>query len=134
MLRMSYMPSDFHPIVLMIGQAEGVRSLADALDAFAGDGDPLALRDGRGIVSEDTEVTLRVPDNGRIGMFPPAAGRDLDWWLTRDDAAAFADEVRALADGGAPSGSVALDCDVLGEVVVKVSIGEWEEGFLDPGA
>jgi hypothetical protein len=131
MLRMSYMPSDFHPIVLMIGSASDILSLSKCLRAFSSDGAPRALVADGGIASRDTEVVLREPASDGIGMFPRASSRCLDWYLTRPDAAALAEEVEALAAENAPSGSVTLECGRLDEVRVKVSIGEWEEGFLE---
>ena len=129
MLRMGYMPSDLNPMVLMIGAAEDLSQLIGCLSAFAEDGDDRRLCADCGVGMQGTEVVLTDAPEGRIGLFADADGA-LAWRLTRADAAAFADEVAGLACADAPSGSVTLECDRLGEIRVKVSIGEWEDSVL----
>lgn len=132
MLRMSYMPSDFHPVLLVLGQHAELQRFSDALARFAGTGQETALVADGHVFSTDTEVILReLDDRHRYGLWPDADRAGLLYWsLPREDAAAFAAEVADLAASGAPAGSVTLECDLLGEVKAKVSIGEWEDHFL----
>jgi|TARA_R110002072_G_scaffold301937_1_gene482970 hypothetical protein len=130
---MSYMPSDFHPILLVLGQTEDLMVLADALEKFSEQGGQLVLND-EGVQSTDTRVELceREPDGGeKLGLWPKNSGSmELAWRLPVGYARIFSDEVANLSASGEPAGSTTLECDVLGEVRVKVSIGEWEETYL----
>lgn len=133
MLRMSYMPSDFHPILLVLGQAEDLMVLANALEKFSEQGGQMDLND-EGVQSTDTRVELREqePDGGeKLGLWPKSSGSmELAWHLPVGYARIFSDEVANLSASDDPAGSTTLECDVLGEVRVKVSIGEWEETYL----
>lgn len=134
MLRMSYMPSDFHPILLVLGQKPELLGLAAVFERFAEQGGPISLT-AAGVFSTDTEVTLEeLPEDTaqRPGLWPRAdAPGALVWWLPRTFAWIFANEIANLATSAEPAGSVTLECDQLGEVRAKVSIGEWEEGYLE---
>lgn len=133
MLRMSFMPSDFHPILLVLGQAEELIVLANALDKFSQQGGRLVLND-EGLHSTDTRVELQEHDTDackKVGLWPTSpGGMELEWNLPLAYARIFSDEVANLAKSGEVAGSTTLECDVLGEVRVKVSIGEWEENYL----
>lgn len=133
MLRMGYMPSDFHPVLLVLGNHEDLGRFADMLDAFASDGTARKLAAEGHVHSTDTEVVLRsMHDEHRYGLWQDAHdGGLLNWTLPREDAEAFAAEIAELAASGAPAGSVTLECDLLNEIKVKVSIGEWEDHFLE---
>lgn len=133
MLRMSFMPSDFHPILLVLGQADELMALADALEKFSEQGGRLVLND-EGVHSTDTRVELQEtePNAGeKLGLWPASPGSmELAWRLPMAYARIFSHEVANLANSGEPAGSTTLECDILGEVRVKVSIGEWEENYL----
>jgi len=133
MLRMSFMPSDFHPILLVLGRAEELMALADAFERFSETGGHLALNDA-GLFSTDTRVALEEcdPEAGvKPGLWQSAPGStDLVWRLPKRYAWIFANEVANLASSGEPAGSVTLECDVLGEIRAKVSLGEWEDSYL----
>lgn len=136
MLRMGYMPSDFHPVLLVLGDHPDLQRFADTLAAFARDCGARRLAADGHVYSTDTEVALESTAGGRkYGLWPDANETGLlRWTLPSEDAAAFAGEVAELAQSGAPAGSVTLECDVLGEIKVKVSIGEWEDHFLEDDA
>ncbi|PHR22468.1 MAG: hypothetical protein COA37_12180 [Hoeflea sp.] len=133
---MSFMPSDFHPILLVLGHAEELLVLANALGKFAEQGGQLVLND-EGVHSTDTRVTLQQsdPDAGeKLGLWQTSPrSMDLTWRLPLAYARIFSDEVANLANAGEPAGSTTLECDRLGEIRVKVSIGEWEENYLTDG-
>ncbi|WP_460274400.1 hypothetical protein [Celeribacter sp. ULVN23_4] len=133
MLRMSFMPSDFHPILLVLGTPEQLGNLVRAFEVFSEEGGSLALTD-HGIFSTDTQVTIEECDLGGLekpGLWQVSKGStDLIWRLPKRYAWIFANEVANLADSGEVAGSVTLECDQLGEIRAKVSIGEWEEDYL----
>ena len=133
MLRMSYMPSDFHPILLILGTPEQLLGLADTLEGFSQTGGRLVLNDS-GIFSTDTRVVIEEIDldgPAKAGIWQADSGTaHLVWRLTRHYAWIFSNEVANLANSGELAGSVTLECDVLGEIRAKISIGEWEENYL----
>lgn len=133
MLRMSFMPSDFHPILLVLGTPDQLGHLVTAFETFSEQGGSLALTD-HGIFSTDTRVTIEECDldgQDKPGLWQAAKGStDLIWRLPKRYAWIFANEVANLAGSGEVAGSVTLECDQLGEIRAKVSIGEWEEDYL----
>lgn len=133
MLRMSFMPSDFHPILLVLGTPDQLQKLVSAFEVFSEQGGQLALRD-HGLFSTDTTVILEECElDGAVkpGLWQVSRGAtDLIWRLPKRYAWIFANEVANLANSGEVAGSVTLECDQLGEIRAKVSIGEWEESYL----
>src|SRR6202034_4707714 len=91
MLRIGFLPSDFNPMLLMLGEPEDLRALGGALRQFSGDGgvvqlDELAFRAARG-----TRVTLS-NSAGQPGLHAvPDATDAFVWRLDVQRAAAFAD-------------------------------------------
>lgn len=133
MLRMSFMPSDFHPIVLILGSRVELMAVADILKTFAKDGVSKSLRE-ENIFSTDTEVFL-VEHKDQDGRKPGAWLVDKDtykveWRLTKDDALHFSKEVEEFSNSEELANSLTLECEVLDEVRVKVSFGEWEDHYL----
>lgn len=137
MLRMSYMPSDFHPILLVLGTPDQLLLLAEAFDTFSRTGGEVDLQDA-GIFSSDTRVMIQEIDlepetsgGEKPGLWQSDSDKSrLVWRLPRRYAWIFANEVANLANSSEPAGSVTLECDVLGEIRAKISIGEWEEDYL----
>ncbi len=133
MLRMSFMPSDFHPVLLVLGTPEQLIVLEKAFETFSETGNPLVLNDV-GLFSADTRVTLmeiEPSSDAKPGLWQTGdRPMDLVWQLSRHHAWIFANEVANLANSGDLAGSVTLECDQFGEIRAKVSIGEWEEDYL----
>ncbi|MCC6778037.1 MAG: hypothetical protein IT537_15600 [Hyphomicrobiales bacterium] len=128
MLRVGYLPSDYHPLLLLLGEAEDMRRLAALLRAFAVAPQELSLGDSGFCVCAGTTVLLTATDT-QPGLHPVAAGsRSLSWTLTVERAAHFADLLEQLATQ--TSGSAVLDVGILGEIPVKASIGEYPDAFL----
>lgn len=128
------MPSDFHPVLLVLGEARDLTAFGAILAGFAATAAPCRLAADGGVFSTDTEVALAAP--GEEGAVRPGLWRDADdkgllrWTLAPQTAAAFAAQVAALAAAQVPAGSVTLECALLGEIRVQVSLGEWEDGYL----
>lgn len=134
MLRMRYMPCDFHPLLLVLGNAAQLRHFSSVLEGFAATGEAVDLGQN-GVFSEDTKVILReldVAGRAREGLWLAAGGRApvLEWRLTRERAREFAGDVMKTAAGQVRAGSSTLECEVLNEIRVKVSFGEFEDRFL----
>lgn len=131
MLRMGYMPSDYHPQLLVLGTHAEVAGLARLLAAFAGDGASRRLAADGFVESAGAEVILTRPGpEARRGLWL-AGNATLVWALDAEDAEAFAGEVAELARSPSPAGSATLECALLGEVKVQVSVGEWEDDVLE---
>jgi hypothetical protein len=129
---MSYMPSDFHPVLLVLGTPPQLLVLAELFERFSQAGDDLALNE-HGVFSTDTRVVLEEIDldgGAKPGLWPGEEPGALVWRLPKRYAWIFSNEVANLANSGDAAGSATLECDVLGEIRAKVSIGEWEDDYL----
>ncbi len=131
---MRYMPCDFHPLLLVLGDAAQLRYFASILERFAATGEPVDFGEN-GVFSEDTRVILRELDpqgTEKEGLWVKEKGETpiLDWRLSRERAEEFALDVLKTANGETRAGSSTLECEVLNEIRVKVSFGEFEDQFL----
>jgi hypothetical protein len=131
MMRIGFLPSDFNPMILMLGEVEDCRALGGVLRRFARDGRDVALRDLGFCQVADVDVVL-IAAPGAAGMHRSEAGRFI-WRVPQDMAARFADRLDDLAEPGRVAGSEELDCDTVDGIVVKVSHGEYTEDFLRVG-
>lgn len=133
MLRMGFMPSDFHPLVLILGERMELIAISDALELLSNTGRSLNLNE-IGIFSTDTEVVIseftdidnECPGLIRISESP----NKFTWFLTREKALDFALDIKNLVEKDNSAGSVTLECELLDEIVVKISFGEWEDSYL----
>ena len=129
MLRIGYLPSDFNPMVLILGEAEDLRALAGVLRQFVRSGEVVALH-GLPFCAAATPIVLCPADVGsgvRLVGDPPG---QVSWCLSNERAAAFADQMESLASPGRVAGSEMLSCGGHDEIPVKVSRGEYTEDFL----
>jgi hypothetical protein len=127
MLRYEYMPSDFHPLFLFLGEAPDLAALARLLRRFAENPMPIAVAERiPGTTSRDALV-LTPADDG-FGM------RDLGgrfvWRLTPWQAERMAERIEILTQSDTKSGSEILELGSEGEIPVKVSRGEFTDDFL----
>jgi hypothetical protein len=130
MLRYGFLPSDYHPMLLFLGEAADLRAFAGLMRDFA-----QAPRD----VRFETTAFMHATDKTRVlltGSGAQAGMRALDlaarsfvWTLEPWQADMFSGEVADLARPGRRSGSAMLEA-ALGEVPVKVSLGEYTDDFL----
>lgn len=130
MLRFDFLPSDFHPQFLILGERQDLIRLADAVEAVGQNGVRQALSqtavDGAGastlhISRVDVARGLRRVTDG-----------EFEWELSSDIAAAFAAQIRAVAEGSQPAGSVVLAVAQfdLEEIPVWISQGEFTDNYL----
>jgi hypothetical protein len=130
MLRIGFLPSDFNPMLLMLGEQEDLRALSGVLRQFARDGGTVRLDELSFCAARGTRVTLSdgpgLPGLHRLSDTP-------DNWIWRLDAqraAAFAEQVDDLAAPSRKAGSELLECSLEEEIPVKVSRGEYTDDFL----
>jgi len=127
MLRFEYMPSDFHPLFLFLGEASDLAALARLLRRFAENPQAVAVAERiPGAVSRN-ELVL-VPADEEFGM------RDLGgrfaWKLTDWQAERIAERIELLTPEDNKSGSELVEIGSEGEIPVKVSRGEFTDDFL----
>lgn len=127
MLRFEYMPSDFHPLFLFLGEAADLAALAKLLRNFAENPQAIAVAERiPGAVSRN-ELML-TPADDEFGM------RDLGgrfaWKLTDWQAKRIAERIELLTPKDNKSGSEIVEIGSEGEIPVKVSRGEFTDDFL----
>jgi hypothetical protein len=129
MLRIGFLPSDFDPMVLMLGEPEDLRLLAVALRRFAREQADLRLHEQGFCAAVRTELTVTASP-GAPGVQPEkdVPGGFL-WRLDAERAHAFADQVEQLAISSRLAGSEMLACTTGEEIPVKVSRGEYTDDF-----
>lgn len=147
MLRIGFLPSDFNPMVLLLGEAEDFRALAGTLRQFARAPAPIRL-DRLAFAAEGSPPLILTPARDRPGIArpgidsagvdpmdpdPPGIARDgtgLTWRLDPDRALRFAGQLDGLADPAVTAGSEMLECSTEAEIPVKASRGEYTDDFL----
>ena len=136
MLRYGFLPSDFNPMLLFLGEPDGLRDLAAALERFAREPaetelDALLPR----AEAPNGERVAVVPAADRPGLRRAAGPSAFEWRLDPGRAAEYAAEVAALAAPGRRAGSAMLGPEAPGEregIPVKVSLGEYLDEVLEP--
>lgn len=129
MLRFGYLPSDFNPMVLMLGEAEDFRALAGTLRWFARSPAELALNDLDFCrAAKETRIILSCEADASGGLHAlSGAEHAFAWKLDPSLALDCAERVEALTSSNDPAGSETLDA---GEIPLKLSRGEYTEDFL----
>ncbi len=128
MLRIGFLPSDFHPMLLILGEAEDFRSLAAILRRFAVDRAPVALHALPGIAAS---VALSLAPSAVAGLARRDAA-DFVWRLDAATASDFAARAAALAAPLLRAGADFRTCGGIDEIPVKLSRGEYTDDFLLP--
>ena len=132
MMRIGFLPSDFNPMILMLGEAEDCRALGGVLRRFARDGADVAFADLGFCQVAATDVLLTAAP-GPAGVqrceghafiwrvppetWPPTSRNDWTTWRNRD----------------ASPGRRQLDCGTEDGITVKVSRGEYTDDFCVVG-
>jgi hypothetical protein len=129
MMRVGFLPSDFNPMILMLGEAEDIRALGGVLRRFARDRADVAFSTLGFCQVVDADVLLTAAP-GPSGV-EACAGSSFLWRVPAGVAAGFADRLDDLADSGRVAGSEHLDCGTGDGIAVKVSRGEYTDDFLD---
>lgn len=130
MLRFSFLPSDFHPMVLILGEASDLKVLTRGLREFARSSSNVKLHETAGFAPSDTQLTL-VSAAVAEGVRPVSVkDKVFRWVLDAEAAEYFADLVDELTQPDVKSGSQRLECELMGEIPVKISRGEFTDAFL----
>lgn len=126
MLRIAYMASDFHPLVLIHIDRTGLSEVIRALSRVAKDPSGEAS-----MVSEGAKATHLLIQRGDSEIRLRVQGETLHWRLSAAMAADYAAELSAFLSRDEPSGSVMLEQGVLNEIPVKVTLGEFDDAFFE---
>ena len=121
MLRIGYLPSDFNPMVLVLGEAEDLHLLAATLRGFARAPAEMQL--------DNSRIRLTA-SAGPLGIHAAAEAGAFVWRLDAVLAQVFADQIDGLAQPTRLAGSEMLECTTEEEIPVKVSRGEYTDDFL----
>ena len=129
-MRVGFLPSDFNPMILMLGEAEDCRALGGVLRRFARDHADTKF-------SELAFCQVAGPDILLTAASGPAgvqlcADHAFIWRIPAELAEAFAERLDDLADPARAAGSEQLDCVTEDGIAVKVSRGEYTDDFLQP--
>jgi hypothetical protein len=124
MLRIAFLPSDFNPMVLVLGESEDLHRLAATLRRFA--------REPVDTPLEAARISLTA-SQGPFGIHPAGEPGALIWRLNAALAESFADRIDRLAQPARLAGSEILECTTGEEIPVKVSRGEYTDDFLLAG-
>ncbi len=127
MLRIGFLPSDFNPMVLILGEAADFRALAGTLRQFARTRDSVRL-DRLAFCEPGGSALTVTADAEATGIAVQADG--VIWRLNADRAQGFAEQLDSLAEPGRVAGSEMLACSTEEEIPVKASRGEYTEDFL----
>jgi hypothetical protein len=127
-LRVGFLPSDFNPMLLILGEAEDLRLLAGVLRRFARERRDVPLDRLACCAAPRSAVTVSA-SAGAPGIHPVAGDRFV-WRLDALLAVAFADRIDQLAMPSCAAGSDILQCSTGEEIPVKVSRGEYTDDFL----
>lgn len=127
MFRYEHMPSDFHPMFLIIGERADLERLAGLLRLLARDAAEIDVTERLREFTPRARLRLeRAADD--FGMHERDGG--FTWRLNAWQAEQIAARIDALADPDAKSGSDIFEVGSEGEIPVKVSRGEFTEDFL----
>lgn len=127
MLRYEYLPSDFNPMFLILGDGADLAELSAALTRFARHPQPISLRDHVPAFDARTPLTI-APSDAEFGL--RRMGENFVWRLNAWQAQNIADRIAVLASRQAKSGSDIFEIGSEGEIPVKVSRGEFTDDFL----
>jgi hypothetical protein len=128
MLRFDYMPSDFNPMFLFLGNSEELSALVALLRSFAENPKKMSFADELPSALKRARLVL-MPAEAEFGM-RPAVGGVFKWCLNAWQANRIAEQIELLARPENKSGSEIFEVGADGEIPVKVSKGEFTEDFL----
>jgi hypothetical protein len=127
MLRFEYMPSDFNPLFLFIGEAADLLALANLLRRFADHPQEISIAERIPGATSQTPLVL-APAGDEFGMRD--LGGSFSWKLNDWQATRIAERIELLTPQDHKSGSEIVEVGSEGEIPVKLSRGEFTDDFL----
>ena len=128
MLRYGFLPSDFHPLFLILGDESDLGLLSGLLRRFNASPQPLDL--SAEIPQAAARASLRIVSaNGRYGL-EQIGETAFHWHLNAWQAEQIALRIEALCAAGTKSGSTIVELGVENEIPIKISRGEFTDDYL----
>jgi hypothetical protein len=127
MLRFDYMPSDFQPIFLFLGDADDLSALAGVLRRFAKDQKEISVSEAIPNSKSRTGLTLA---RAEVEFGMREVNGSFKWLLNTWQAEQIAGRIDLLTPADHKSGSDVFEVGSEGEVPVKVSRGEFTDDYL----
>jgi hypothetical protein len=131
MMRIGFLPSDFNPMILMLGEAEDCRALGGVFRRFARDGADVVFADLK--FCRMTGVEVRLTASSGPPCVEQHTGHAFVLRVPSGTAAGFAEQLDDLSEPHRVAGSETLDCGTEDGIAVKVSRGEYTDDFLAAG-
>ncbi|MEH2527046.1 MULTISPECIES: hypothetical protein [unclassified Bradyrhizobium] len=131
MLRFDYLPSDFHPLFLFLGEREDLTALAGLLRMFAEGRRSFDVGEQLPGARSKAKLTV-VPEEGGAGNYglKPDGPGSFRWGLNAWQAEEIARRIELLAAANNKSGSEIIELGTEDEIPVKISLGEFTDDFL----
>ncbi|QLM09559.1 hypothetical protein HVV52_18225 [Escherichia fergusonii] len=132
MMRCHYLPSDFHPLLLIVCEREELTLLSALLTTFAKDEISLAINEQSFVEYCSSPLIIeKVAIGDGVGITKPDySTQPLHWKLEKHIAAEYSATLEELAGQGTLSGSCFLEIGYIDEVRVKVTFGEFDDSWL----
>jgi len=130
MLRYGFLPSDFHPQFLILGERSDIATLAQTLRRFAQAPRATEVEHrAPGDAARNTRLRIQ-PATTSVGLQRADGSDDFAWTLDSHGAEAFAVLIETMLAEPEPAGSTILEIAGTSNIPVKVSHGEFTEDFL----
>lgn len=130
MLRYAFLPSDFHPQFLILGERKELFELVSILRNFAATPRTVAVsHQSPAAAEQDVHLSLCPGDPEGLRR-RDGAPKEFEWRLNSAAATSIADLIETTLESPDPAGSVMLELQQPDEIPVKVSYGEFTDGFL----
>lgn len=135
MLRFHYMPSDFHPLLLIVGERSDISVLGDLFSSFSQSRHETRVDSLPSFGYQSIGITIVPVDSNdsRGVILSPEGGESMIWELSSDKALEYAEEIAEIVDGKSKSGSCFLEIGYVGEIRAKVVFGEFDDSYLLEG-
>jgi hypothetical protein len=128
MLRYGFLPSDFHPLFLILGDEHDLGLLSGLLRRFSAT--PQTMDLATEIPQAAARATLHIlPANGRYGL-EQIGDTAFQWHLNAWQAEQITLRIEALCAAGTKSGSTIIELGVENEIPIKISRGEFTDDYL----
>lgn len=131
MLRFHYMPSDFHPLLLIVGERSDVSELHRFFEGLSSHVTQTDMHE-LSFVSAASFPVVVIPSDGQSiqGLSLQTESKGMWWEVSPHTASAFADELCEVLEAASNSGSCFLEIGYVGEIRAKVVFGEFDDSYL----
>lgn len=130
MLRVYFLPCDFYPKILMVGDKKDVYHLLDLLGAFLDDSVSIDIKNQPNILFKDFNLMLHFQKENELEGVFQADENQFNWIMSRDTALHFYQDIGELLQQPEQSGSLFLEVLRLDEIKIKISMNEFDDSYL----